>query len=46
MPLDESQKLVKDSSFYFMLQDEPDFVLHYPASYWAKEIIEEHTDEY
>lgn len=44
--LEESVKLVKDSSFYDTLQEDPDFVLHYPASYWAKDIIDEHRMEF
>lgn len=42
IPFEESIRMVRNSSFFDMLNEEPEFVLHYSASYWAKEIIEEH----
>lgn len=42
IPFEESVRMVQDSSFTDMLDEDPNFVLHYSVSYWAKEIIEEY----
>lgn len=34
-------KMIKESVFSQMLEDEPDFVAHYGAEYWAYDIIDD-----
>jgi len=37
----EATKIIKGSSFYEMLKEDPEFIGHYPPKYWADYIIEE-----
>ncbi|MCH5192487.1 MAG: hypothetical protein J1F11_00895 [Oscillospiraceae bacterium] len=37
--MEEAKKIVMDSGFPDLLDEIPDFVQHYDADYWAKEIM-------
>ena len=39
--MEEAKKIVMDSWFPKILKKRPDYVHHYDADYWAKEIMED-----
>ena len=39
--MEEAKKIVMDSWFPKILTKKPDYVQHYDADYWAKEIMED-----
>ncbi|RDZ05532.1 hypothetical protein C3744_29460 [Priestia megaterium] len=41
LPEIEAVKIMKDSLFWDMIEDDPEFVLHYGTAYWVEEIISE-----
>lgn len=38
----EAKKAVKNSSFYEMLQEKPQYVFHYDVEYWAEDVDNEY----
>lgn len=43
--IEEAKSIVTNSSFPELLDEMPDFVLHYNLEYWAEEIMGKRWDE-
>lgn len=39
----QAKQMLRDSVFYKMLQEDPTFVGHRSADYWAEEILDEYS---
>ena len=46
LDLSESKAIVKKSWFSEILREIPDYVQHYTADYWAKEIMKDYRVRY
>ena len=46
LDLSESKAIVKKSWFSEILREIPDYVQHYTADYWAKEIMKDYHGRY
>lgn len=46
LDLSESKAIVKKSWFSEILRENPDYVQHYTADYWAKEIMKDYRGRY